>query len=61
VTAGLDEGPIIDQGVVQVGNADLDALVRMGEDVERAVLARAVRLHLEHRVMVFGRRTCVFD
>lgn len=61
VTAGLDEGPIIEQDVVHVGNADLGSLVRMGEDVERAVLAKAVRLHLEHRVMVFGRRTCVFD
>jgi formyltetrahydrofolate deformylase len=61
VTAGLDEGPIIEQDVVHVGNADLDTLVRMGEDVERAVLARAIRLHLEHRIMVFGGRTSVFD
>ena len=61
VTAGLDEGPIIEQGIVHVGNADLDELVRQGEDVERMTLARAVRLHLEHRIMVFGRRTSVFD
>lgn len=60
VTAGLDEGPIIEQGVHHVGNADLEALIRMGEDVERLVLANAVRLHLEHRVMVFGGRTSVF-
>mgnify|MGYP003347973115 CR=1 FL=1 len=61
VTAGLDEGPIIEQGVAPVGNHHLEELVRKGEDVERMVLARAVRLHLEHRIMVFGRRTSVFD
>ncbi|MFM7223987.1 MAG: formyltetrahydrofolate deformylase [Actinomycetota bacterium] len=61
VTATLDEGPIIEQGIVHVGNADLDELIRQGEDVERMTLARAVRLHLEHRIMVFGRRTSVFD
>lgn len=61
VTEDLDQGPIIDQDVIRVGNHSLDELVARGEDVERIVLARAVRLHLDHRVMVFGRRTCVFD
>ena len=61
VTEELDEGPIIAQGVVPIGHDTLDVLVQHGEDVERMVLAQAVRLHLEHRVMVFGSRTCVFD
>lgn len=62
VTEGLDEGPIIVQDVERVSHRDrLEDLVRRGADVERGVLAAAVRLHLEHRVMVFGNRTCVFD
>jgi formyltetrahydrofolate deformylase len=62
VTAELDAGPIIAQDVARVSHRDSVAdLVRRGADVERAVLAAAVRLHLEHRVMVFGNRTCVFD
>ena len=61
VTADLDEGPIIDQDVVRIGNHSLAEVIQQGEDIERLVLARAIRLHLEHRVMVFGRRTCVFD
>ena len=62
VTAELDAGPIIAQDVERVTHRDSVAdLVRRGADVERAVLATAVRLHLEHRLMVFGNRTCVFD
>jgi formyltetrahydrofolate deformylase len=62
VTAELDEGPIIDQDVVRVSHRDdVDALRRKGRDLETAVLARAVRAHLEHRVLVHGRRTIVFD
>jgi formyltetrahydrofolate deformylase len=62
VTADLDEGPIIDQDVVRVSHRDdIDALRRKGRDLETAVLARAVRAHLEHRVLVHGRRTIVFD
>ncbi len=62
VTAELDAGPIISQDVERVTHRDSTAdLVRRGSDVERAVLATAVRLHLEHRLMVFGNRTCVFD
>jgi len=61
VTEELDAGPIIDQGVVRVSHRDSVAdLVRKGRDVERLVLADAVRWHLEHRVVVFGNRTCVF-
>ena len=61
VTAGLDEGPIICQDITAVTHRDSTRdLARRGADVERSVLAAALRLHLEHRVMVFGNRTCVF-
>jgi formyltetrahydrofolate deformylase len=61
VTAELDDGPIIDQDVVRVdhGQSARD-LERVGRDVERLVLARAVSLHLDDRVIVDGRRTVVF-
>jgi formyltetrahydrofolate deformylase len=62
VTALLDEGPIIEQATVPVSHRDtLDDLVRKGRDLERIVLARAVRLHLEGRVLPCGNRTVVFD
>ena len=62
VTTNLDEGPIIAQDVARVSHRlEVADLVRKGRDVERLVLAEAVRLHLEHRVIVFGNRTCVFD
>ena len=62
VTAALDEGPIIDQDVVRISHRDdPEALRRKGRDLEVTVLARAVRAHLEHRVLVHGRRTIVFD
>jgi formyltetrahydrofolate deformylase len=61
VTADLDAGPIIDQDVVRVGHADeVPDLVRIGRDVERIVLARAVTAHLEDRVLIDGERTVVF-
>jgi len=61
VTPELDAGPIIDQGVVRVGHADEVAdLIRIGRDVERLVLARAVTAHLEDRVLLDGGRTVVF-
>jgi formyltetrahydrofolate deformylase len=61
VTAELDEGPIIDQDVVRVDHRQsAHDLERVGRDVERLVLARAVSLHLEDRVIVDGRRTIVF-
>jgi formyltetrahydrofolate deformylase len=60
-TSALDEGPIIEQDVVAVSHRDsIDDLVRKGRDVERMVLARAVRAHLEDRVIALGRRTVVF-
>jgi formyltetrahydrofolate deformylase len=61
VTTELDAGPIIDQDVVRVGHQDeVPDLVRIGRDVERLVLARAVTAHLEDRVLLDGGRTVVF-
>jgi formyltetrahydrofolate deformylase len=61
-TAELDQGPIIEQDVVRVTHRDsVDELVRKGRDLEVTVLARAVRAHIEHRVLVYGRRTVVFS
>ncbi len=60
VTEQLDDGPIIDQDVVRVGHQHgVRELERLGRDVERLVLARAVSLHLDDRVIVDGRRTIV--
>lgn len=61
VTEELDEGPILDQEVTRVTHRDSVAeLTRKGRDLETIVLARAVRAHLEHRVLVYGRKTVVF-
>ena len=61
VTADLDEGPIIEQGVERVDHAmTVPQLVSAGQDVETQVLARAVRWHAEHRVLLDGHRTVVF-
>jgi len=60
-TADLDAGPIIEQDVVRVSHRDeIDDLIRKGKDLERVVLARAVRSHLQNRVLVYGNRTVVF-
>jgi formyltetrahydrofolate deformylase len=60
-TKDLDEGPIIAQDVIAVSHRDsIDELVRKGRDVERAVLARAVRWHVDDRVLVYGNKTVVF-
>jgi formyltetrahydrofolate deformylase len=61
VTHDLDEGPIIDQDVERISHRDTpDDLVRKGRDIERRVLARAIRYHLEDRVILNGRKTVVF-
>jgi formyltetrahydrofolate deformylase len=61
VTSDLDEGPIIDQDVERISHRDTpDDLVRKGRDIERRVLARAIRYHLEDRVIPNGRKTVVF-
>ena len=62
VTEQLDDGPIIEQDVARISHRDaVEDLIRKGRDLERIVLARAVRLHLEHRVLPYGRKTVVFD
>ena len=62
VTEDLDEGPIIEQDVVRVSHRDgLDDLLEKGRDMEKMVLSRAVRWHLDHRILVYGRKTVVFD
>lgn len=61
VTAELDEGPIIAQDVSVVDHADdVDDLIAQGQDTESRVLARAVKAHIEHRVLLNGQRTVVF-
>ena len=62
VTEELDAGPIIHQDVAHVTHRDtVDDLVRLGREVERRVLARAVRWHLEDRILVDGNRSVVFE
>ncbi|HWA08209.1 MAG TPA: formyltetrahydrofolate deformylase [Opitutaceae bacterium] len=61
-TADLDEGPIIHQDVARVTHRHgVDDLIRMGRDLEKRVLAQAVRWHLESRVLAYGNKTVVFD
>ncbi|WP_297812754.1 formyltetrahydrofolate deformylase [uncultured Methylophaga sp.] len=61
-TAELDEGPIIEQDVERVMHDNSpDDLVMIGKDIERRVLTRAVRAHIEHRIIMSGRRTIVFS
>lgn len=61
-TAILDDGPIIQQDVARVTHRhDVNDLVRRGRDLEKMVLAQAVRWHLENRVLVYGTKTVVFD
>lgn len=62
VTSDLDAGPIIEQDVERVSHRDeVSDLVRKGKDLERIVLARAVRSHLRNRVLVYGNKTVVFE
>ena len=61
VTEELDAGPIIEQDVVRVSHSDsIEDMVRFGRDVEKMVLARGLRYHLEDRVLVHGNKTVVF-
>jgi formyltetrahydrofolate deformylase len=61
VTEDLDEGPIIEQDVARVDHAmNVEACAAVGRDVESAVLARAVKWHVEHRILLNGNRTVVF-
>jgi formyltetrahydrofolate deformylase len=61
VTADLDAGPIIEQDVIRIDHSDsVEDLVRYGKDIEKAVLARGLRYHVEDRVLVHGNKTVVF-
>jgi formyltetrahydrofolate deformylase len=61
VTATLDEGPIIEQDVVRVSHRDtVEDMLRKGRDLEKVVLSRAVRWHLENRILVYQNKTVVF-
>lgn len=60
-TSDLDEGPIIEQDVARTSHRDsVDDLVRRGRDLEKTALARAVKWHLEDRVMIYGNKTVIF-
>ncbi|MFP4431166.1 MAG: formyltetrahydrofolate deformylase [Spirochaetota bacterium] len=62
VTEKLDEGPIIEQDVSRISHRDsIPDLIQKGRNLEKLVLSRAVRLHLEHRLLVFNNKTVVFD
>jgi len=62
VTEELDAGPIIEQDVVRIRHSDtIKDMMRLGKDVESAVLARGLRLHLEDRVLVHGHKTILFS
>jgi formyltetrahydrofolate deformylase len=62
VTAELDEGPIIEQDVVRVSHRDqLGDLIQKGRDLEKVVLSRAVRWHIGHRILVYAKKTVIFD
>ncbi len=61
-TSILDDGPIIDQDVVRISHRDqLEDLIQKGRDLERVVLSRAVRWHTEHRILVYAKKTVIFD
>jgi formyltetrahydrofolate deformylase len=62
VTQVLDEGPIIEQDVTRISHRDrVEDLIAKGRDLERVVLSRAVRWHLEQRILCYGNKTVVFD
>ena len=62
VTQVLDDGPIIEQDVVRIHHRDtIDDLIQKGRDIEKVVLSRAVRWHVENRVLLYGNKTVVFQ
>jgi formyltetrahydrofolate deformylase len=62
VSETLDEGPIIEQDVVRISHRDvLEDLIQKGKDLEKVALSRAVRWHIENRVLLFGSKTVIFD
>ena len=62
VTEVLDDGPIIEQDVVRISHRDtLEDLIQKGRDLEKVVLSRAVRWHIENRILCYGNKTVIFD
>lgn len=62
VTDALGDGPIIEQGVARISHRDsLDDLLQKGRDLEKVVLSRAVRWHVENRILLYRNKTVVFD
>jgi formyltetrahydrofolate deformylase len=62
VTEILDDGPIIEQDVVRISHRDtLENLIQKGRDLEKVVLSRAVRWHVENRILLYGNKTVIFD
>lgn len=62
VTEVLDDGPIIEQDVVRISHRDpLEDLIQKGRDLEKVVLSRAVRWHIENRILLYGNKTVIFD
>jgi formyltetrahydrofolate deformylase len=62
VTADLDEGPIIEQDITRVSHRDqLEDLIQKGRDLEKVVLSRAVRWHVENRILLYANKTVIFD
>ena len=62
VTEVLDDGPIIEQGVMRISHRDsLNDLLEKGRDLEKVVLSRAVRWHIESRILLYRNKTVVFD
>jgi len=62
VTEILDDGPIIEQGVTRISHRDqVEDLAQKGQDLEKVALSRALRWHIDHRILVYGKKTVVFD
>jgi formyltetrahydrofolate deformylase len=62
VTEILDDGPIIEQDVVRISHRDtVEDLIQRGRDLEKVVLSRAVRWHIENRILLYGNKTVIFD
>src|SRR5262249_50581140 len=62
VTEVLDDGPIIEQGVARISHRDtLEDLVEKGRDLEKVVLSRAVRWHIENRILLYNKKTVIFE
>jgi formyltetrahydrofolate deformylase len=62
VTEVLDEGPIIEQDLARISHRDqVEDLIQKGRDLERVVLSKAVRWHIEHRILLYANKTVIFD